>query len=68
MNSFWNWVGSPRYWQASAVFSGVYLSIVALGKTGDWYFTASMVFGFWLCWAFSRRAMLAAAPEKGGAA
>jgi hypothetical protein len=59
MIKFLNWAGSPRYWQASAVLVGTYLSIAALGKTADWYFTASMAFGFCLCWAFSRKATLA---------
>jgi hypothetical protein len=58
LKTIWDWVGSKSYWRLSAVLTGSFLTIAALGKTDNWYFAASMAFGFFVCWTFSRKAAL----------
>ena len=55
MNSFWIWVGSPSYWKLAAMFTGVYWTLVVLGKTGDWSFTATTGLALFFCWLFGTR-------------
>ncbi len=66
MKAIWKWIGSPAYWKSAAIFTGIYLTIAALGQNGDWIFAASIGLGFWLCWTYSAYAHgITAAPEKG---
>jgi hypothetical protein len=53
MKAIWQWIGSPAYWRLAAIFTGIYLTIAALGQKGDWFFAASIGLGFWLCWTYS---------------
>ena len=60
MKTIWDWFGSPAYFKWSASLTGIYLTIVVLGKTGDWMYAASIAFGFYLVWYYSKRAIEAA--------
>ena len=53
MIAFWKWVGSPGYWAFAAIFTGAYLTIATLGKTGDWVFSGAVALGFYLCFKYS---------------
>jgi hypothetical protein len=57
---FWAWVDSPSYWKSATIITAIFLTIAAFGKTVDWMFAASMLWGFYLCWKFSAKATKAA--------
>jgi hypothetical protein len=66
MKALWNWIGSPAYWRLAAALVSIFMTIAVLGKTGDWLFSASIAFGFYLCWQYGKHyKQSSCAPEKG---
>ena len=61
---FWIWVGSASYWKSAAVITAILLTIATLLKTGDWIFTAAMLWGFYTFWKFAELATKAAPPQE----
>ena len=58
MGTIWKWVGSAAYWRLAAILTNTYLTIAALGKTGDWWFAATIALGFYLCWIYATNAQV----------
>jgi tryptophan-rich sensory protein len=64
MKAFWQWVGSPGYWELAATTTVIFLTIAVLGKTSDWMFTAAILFGFYLWWKFFATAIQSKLKEN----
>jgi hypothetical protein len=56
MKTIWNWIGSRSYWASAAIITGSYLSIGALGETGDWRFAGTIAFGVYVGWLYGSQA------------
>ena len=53
MIAFWKRVGWSGYWVFAAIYTGAYLTIAVLGKTGDWFLSGAVALGFYLCFKYS---------------
>ena len=64
MKAIWNWIGSPSYWKSAAIIHALYITIAALGKTGDWTWAAVMLLSFYVFWELCAEATEAAHDKK----